>query len=91
MCNYKSLNLMLLFMLMIFISFHNLTAQNFITKWSFSNSAIQLQFNALTAGDVNFTWSATPSGNSGSDQLFCWLGLVVCGLLRFLIKRRTKT
>ena len=59
---------MLLFMLMIFISFHNLTAQNFITKWSFSNSAIQLQFNALTAGDVNFTWSATPSGNSGSGS-----------------------
>jgi len=53
---------------MIFISFHNLTAQNFITKWSFSNSAIQLQFNALTAGDVNFTWSATPSGNSGSGS-----------------------
>lgn len=40
-----------------------------MTEWTFPNAATQIQFNALTAdGPVNYTWSASPSGNSGSGS-----------------------
>lgn len=39
----------------------------FVTEWAFSASATQLTFNGLTAtASVLYTWSARPSGNSGS-------------------------
>ena len=44
-------------------------SQDFITEWTFPAAATQIRFNALTAdGPVNYTWSASPSGNSGSGS-----------------------
>ena len=41
-------------------------ADPFITKWSFNAVTSSVQFKAQTAvGPVLYTWSATPSGNSG--------------------------
>lgn len=43
--------------------------QDFITKWKFTYNASAINFNALTAGGaVSYTWSAAPSGNSGSGS-----------------------
>jgi len=42
--------------------------QDFITQWSFPSAATQIRFNALTTGAVNYTWSASPSGNSGNGS-----------------------
>ncbi len=41
---------------------------NFMTEWTFSAAGAEINFNALTTGTVNYTWSATPSGNSGSGS-----------------------
>ncbi|MGF1555063.1 BspA family leucine-rich repeat surface protein [Paucihalobacter sp.] len=44
-------------------------SQDFITEWTFPSASTQLRFNALTSnGPVNYTWSASPSGNSGSGS-----------------------
>ncbi|MGC4233999.1 MAG: BspA family leucine-rich repeat surface protein [Niabella sp.] len=46
-------------------------AQNnpFVTKWKFDAQANVIRFYAQTAdGAVNYTWSASPSGNSGSGN-----------------------
>jgi len=44
-------------------------ADPFITKWSFNASTSSIQFKTLTAvGPVLYTWSASPSGNSGSGS-----------------------
>lgn len=40
----------------------------FRTKWAFGAAATQLNFNALTVGAVNYTWSTAPSGKSGSGN-----------------------
>ncbi len=58
------------FLILILIGFvHNSQSQNFITEWTFPNASTQLRFNTLTAGGpVNYTWSARPSGNSGSGS-----------------------
>jgi surface protein len=52
----------------LFFSIKNAEAQNFITKWHFLFNATQIRFNALTGGPVTYTWSASPSGNSGSGS-----------------------
>ncbi len=40
---------------------------NFVTKWLFTSATTSLQINALTTGaGVNYTWSASPSGNNGT-------------------------
>ena len=42
---------------------------NFITEWTFSTSASEIRFNTLTEGGaVEYVWSASPSGNSGSGS-----------------------
>ena len=39
---------------------------DFITQWTFPSATTQIRFNALTEGGaVNYTWTASPSGNSG--------------------------
>lgn len=43
-------------------------SQDFITQWSFPSASTQIQFKALTSGAVNYTWSASPSGNTGSGS-----------------------
>lgn len=44
-------------------------SQDFITEWTFSSANLLIRFEALTAdGPVNYTWSASPSGNSGSGS-----------------------
>lgn len=41
----------------------------FITQWTFPSASTQIRFNALTdGGAVNYTWTASPSGNSGSGN-----------------------
>ena len=46
-----------------------LQSQDFITEWTFPTTSNQIRFSALTAdGPVNYTWSASPSGNSGSGS-----------------------
>src|SRR5688500_17305210 len=62
------MNRILLSIFLIATASINLSAQDFITKWTFSSAATQIQFNALTSGAVNYTWSASPSGNSGSGS-----------------------
>ena len=41
-------------------------SEDFITEWTFSQADTELHFSTHTDGDVNYTWSAAPSGNSGS-------------------------
>lgn len=44
-------------------------SQDFITEWTLPSAATQIRFNALTVdGPVNYNWSASPSGNSGSGN-----------------------
>lgn len=43
-------------------------SQDFITKWVFSDTASQIQFSALTTDTVHYTWTASPSGNSGNGN-----------------------
>jgi len=46
-----------------------LQSQDFITQWTFTSAASQIRFNAQTAGGaVNYTWTASPSGNSGGGS-----------------------
>lgn len=46
-----------------------LQSQDFITEWTFPSTTTQIIFYALTTdAPVNFTWSASPSGNSGSGS-----------------------
>ena len=41
----------------------------FVTRWAFPAATTQIRFTALTAGGaVNYTWTASPSGNSGSGS-----------------------
>lgn len=45
-----------------------LFAQDFISEWTFDEPATQITFSAQTDGQVNYTWSTSPSGNSGSGS-----------------------
>jgi surface protein len=46
-----------------------LYAQNFITKWNFTAAGTSISFNAQTAGGpVNYTWTCSPSGNTGAGS-----------------------
>ncbi|MEY3368127.1 MAG: hypothetical protein RI973_1282, partial [Bacteroidota bacterium] len=46
-----------------------LTNSNFITKWYYTSASTSILFKAQTAGGaVDYTWSASPSGNSGSGN-----------------------
>ena len=58
------------FLILFLIGFVNSSqSQDFITEWTFPSASSQIQFNALTVdGPVNYTWSASPSGNSGSGS-----------------------
>ena len=44
----------------------SVNGQSFTTKWSFPTATTSIAFEALTTGNVGYTWSASPSGNSGS-------------------------
>ncbi|MEX0996036.1 MAG: BspA family leucine-rich repeat surface protein [Flavobacteriaceae bacterium] len=55
--------------LFAFISTVSLQAQDFITEWTITNATNAIIFNALTEGGaVNYTWSASPSGNNGTGS-----------------------
>ncbi|HLO56823.1 MAG TPA: BspA family leucine-rich repeat surface protein [Saprospiraceae bacterium] len=43
-------------------------SQDFITQWSFPSASTQIRFNVQTSGTVDYTWSASPSGNAGSGS-----------------------
>ena len=45
-----------------------LAQDDFIVEWTFPSSTSSVRFNALTVGAVNYTWTAMPSGNSGSGS-----------------------
>jgi len=42
--------------------------QDFITEWTFDAADTEIVFQAETAASVDYTWSASPSGNSGSGS-----------------------
>lgn len=42
------------------------SAQDFITKWRFNSAVTQIQFQAQTAGAVNYTWTFGATSGSGS-------------------------
>lgn len=50
------------------ISTISLQAQDFITEWTFPSGSTEIRFNAQTEGAVDYTWSASPSGNNGSGN-----------------------
>jgi len=59
------------YLLFVLFITDNLKGQEFITEWTTppSSSATIIRFNALTVnGPVNYTWSAFPSGKSGSGN-----------------------
>ena len=43
-------------------------AQDFIVEWTFSSGRNSVFFGAETAGPVNYTWTAMPSGNTGTGS-----------------------
>lgn len=50
-----------------FLSFSfKLRSQDFITQWTFGKTTNQVHFNAETTDTVTYTWTALPSGNTGS-------------------------
>lgn len=51
----------------VFLTFA-LSAQDFITKWTFPTAATRIPFKMLTNGAVNYTWTSTsnPTGGNGS-------------------------
>lgn len=61
-------NVFLLFCSFTF-AFQVCSAQNFITEWTFTESATDITIFVLTTGDVNYSWTASPSENSG-DGIF---------------------
>jgi len=56
------------FSILIFLSTAgSLTSQSdFITKWT--DITTEVSFYVVTSGNVNYTWTASPSGNSGSGS-----------------------
>lgn len=73
------MNKVLFSILLITTASISLNAQDFISKWTFSSAATQIQFNAQTSGPVSYTWSASPSGNSGSG-IFSSGAVILAGL-----------
>ena len=58
------------FLILFLLAFANSSqSQNFITEWTFPSASSTITFRALTvSGPVNYTWSASPSGTSGSGS-----------------------
>ena len=50
----------------LFLAATAIYAQDFITQWHFPTATNQVRFYAETQGTVNYTWTCSPSGNSGS-------------------------
>lgn len=64
----KSTKLILfVFFLVVSINF-SLAQSNFKTQWLFPSATTSISFRSLTTGTVNYTWSCTPSGNSGTGS-----------------------
>jgi len=57
-----------IWVLLLCFQSYQINAQDFITEWTFSSAATQISFRALTSGNVIYTWSASPSGNSGGGS-----------------------
>jgi hypothetical protein len=56
---------------LLVLTYHTLWGSDFITQWTFSAGATQIRFSALTEGGaVNYTWTASPSGNSVQWQFY---------------------
>ncbi|MGK7391142.1 MAG: BspA family leucine-rich repeat surface protein [Candidatus Cyclobacteriaceae bacterium M2_1C_046] len=53
---------------LIVLLIHNGYSQDFITKWTFSQARTSVQFSALTSDTVHYTWTASPSGNTGNGS-----------------------
>ncbi|MCI1267730.1 MAG: BspA family leucine-rich repeat surface protein [Saprospiraceae bacterium] len=56
----------LIFVIAFLLFSFKLRGQNFITEWTFGKTTNQIHFNAETTDTVTYTWSALPSGNTGS-------------------------
>ena len=58
------LHLSILFFISLFFA-DRAHSQDFVTVWTFTDDAPVIRFNALTTGDVNYTWTASPSSQTG--------------------------
>jgi surface protein len=52
----------------LMMSCSSVFSQDFITKWKFQGATSEIHFSAQTVGVVHYTWTASPSGNSGSGS-----------------------
>lgn len=52
-------------------------SQSFITEWTFPEASDEIHFMTHTDGDVLYSWSASPSGNSGNGTFNQPFGSVV--------------
>jgi surface protein len=68
--NKKIIMKKLLLIIATVVSAFNINAQtNFITAWTSTAAVTSIQIKALTQGGaVNYTWTALPSGNTGSSN-----------------------
>ena len=64
----KLQSLLAFFFVALFMSIQLNGQTEFKTKWAFGAAATQLNFNALTVGAVNYTWSTAPSGKNGTGS-----------------------
>ncbi len=72
-----------------FFTTNLLSAQDFKTEWSFQEATQSIVFNALTSGNVDYTWTTSPSGNSGSGRILtavssCYGMFRGCEILEFV-------
>jgi hypothetical protein len=60
-------SILFVFLLVAGVNFSH-AQSNFITEWLFPSATTSISFRSLTTGTVNYTWTCSPSGNSGSGS-----------------------
>jgi surface protein len=61
------------------LSFNQVKAQDFITKWNLDPFQTSISFGVVTSGNVNYTWQTIPTGTSGSGS-FSGITATISGL-----------
>lgn len=52
----------------LLVTTHSFAQNEFITEWKFTNATSSIKVYAITTGSVSYTYSASPSGNTGSGS-----------------------